>query len=184
MLKPILATAAALVLAGCTVSTPAGRATLGPAPTVAGGTYTSPGGLSVAADVREIGGRTGACGVWAESVRQSVMTRGAARQVLGSGALVLGGEAVVQGLDWMQKVDPAESYAGMEGNCVVTERPWTASDAAKPVQIILPRQVVFNDLDGGLDEGGGILIWFRPGGPGAHPSDKKPWYHDFPNNLP
>lgn len=183
MLKPIVATAAALILVGCTVSVPAGKATLGPAPVVAGGTYTSPGGLSVAVEAREIGGRTGACGVWAESVRQSVMTRGAARQVLDSGAVVLGGEAVVQGLGWLRQVEPAESYGGMEGNCVATDRPWQPGDAAKPVRVVIPRQVVFNDLDGGFGESGGILIWFRPGGPGAHPSDKKPWYHDVPNNF-
>lgn len=183
MPKPILATAAMLALAACAVSVPAGKATLGPNPTVAGGTYTSPGGISVAVDVRDIQGRTGACGVWADSVRQSVMTRGAGRQVLDSGAVVLGGEAVIQGLGWARQVPAAESYAGLEGNCVVSERPWQAGDAAKPVKIVLPRQVVFNDLDGGFGESGGILIWFRPGGPGAHPSDKTPWYHDFPNNL-
>lgn len=179
---PILSSLAAVALSACTVMTPAGQAPLGPDPTLGGGSYTSPGGITVAVDVREIQGRTGVCGVWAESVNQSVMTRGAGRQVLGSGAVVLGGEAITQGLGFLRLVPAAESYAGMQGNCVATDRPWQAGDAAKPVKIVLPRQVVFNDMDGGFGESGGILIWFRPSGPGAHPSDRQPWYQGFPKS--
>lgn len=177
MKTPVLIILAALGLAACaSPNMPAGTAALGPNPTLAGGTFTSPGGLTVAADVRNIGGKTGVCGVWAESANQSVMTRNSGPQILDSGGVALGGQAVAQGLRFMAKVAPATDYSGAQANCITTERPWMAGDETRDVQIILPRQVVFNDLDADFGSSGGILIWFRPGGPGAHPDDKTPWY--------
>ncbi|QIE47187.1 hypothetical protein G5B38_17580 [Pseudohalocynthiibacter aestuariivivens] len=166
---------AMLGLAACATTTPAGTATLGSDPVMGGGTYSSPGGLSVAIDVQNIGGKTGVCGVWAQSKSQSVMTRGKAGQVIGSGAVVLNGEALVNGLTFLREVDPATSYTGQTGHCVVSERPWSAADAGRRAQIIIPRQIVFNDLDGGVGGASGTVIYFRPGGPSAHPSDPKPW---------
>ncbi|PVA11210.1 hypothetical protein DC366_05495 [Pelagivirga sediminicola] len=177
MKNPVLILLAALGLAACSSNMPAGTAVLGDNPALGGGTFTSPGGLTVAVDARNIGGRTGICGVWAESINQSVMTRNSGPRILASGGVVLGGEAVAQGLGFLRNVDPATSYAGLEANCITTERAWRAGDEARELRIILPRQIVENQLDGDFGESGGILIWFRPGGPGAHPSDKKPWYH-------
>ncbi|MFD0859065.1 hypothetical protein [Roseovarius aquimarinus] len=176
--KILMAALAAAALGACaSPNMPAGTATLGASPTVGGGTFTSPGGLSIAVDARDIGGRTGICGVWAESINQSVMTRNSGPKILASGGVTLGGEGVARGLSFLRKVEPAESYAGMEANCVVSERPWRAGDEARELRIHIPRQVVYNGLDGDFGVSGGILIWFRPGGPGAHPSDPKPWYH-------
>ncbi len=163
-------------LAACSPNMPAGSATLGPDPALGGGTFTSPGGITVAVDARNIGGRTGICGVWAESVNQSVMTRNSGPKILDSGGVTLGGEGVAQGLGFLRKVESATSYAGLEANCITTDRAWRPGDDARALKIHLPRQIVRNELDGDLD-GGGILIWFRPGGPSAHPSDRKPWYH-------
>jgi hypothetical protein len=180
MRTPVLTLFAALgltALAACSPNMPAGRATLGSDPALGGGTFTSPGGITVAVDARNIGGLTGICGVWAESINQSVMTRNSGPKILNSGGVTLGGEAVAQGLGFLRKVDPAESYAGMEANCITTERVWRPGDDARPLKIILPRQIVMNDMDGDFGESGGIIIWFRPGGPSAHPSDRKPWYH-------
>ncbi|MCZ4353814.1 hypothetical protein O4H61_14955 [Roseovarius aestuarii] len=181
MKTPALILSAALALGACSSNMPAGTATLGPNPTLGGGTFTSPGGLTVALEARNIGGRTGVCGVWAESINQSVMTRNSAPKILDSGGVALGGDAVAQGLTFLAKVEPATDYAGLQANCITTERPWRAGDETRELKITIPRQIVFNDLDGGFGESGGILIWFRPGGPGAHPSDKKPWYH-FPKS--
>ncbi|WP_281968468.1 hypothetical protein [Roseovarius nanhaiticus] len=176
--KISLALVALVALGACaSPNMPAGQATLGQSPTVGGGTFTSPGGLTVAADARNIGGLTGICGVWAESINQSVMTRNSAPKILDSAGITLGGEGVARGLKFMREVEPAKSYAGMQANCITTERRWRPGDEARALEIHIPRQIVYNDLDGGFGESGGILIWFRPGGPGAHPSDKKPWYH-------
>lgn len=162
-------------LAACSPNVPAGSATLGPDPTLGGGRFTSPGGLTVAVDARDIGGRTGICGVWAESENQSTMTRNRAAKVVDTGAVTLDGDVVARGLGFLRKVEPATSYAGMEANCVTTERPWRAGDANRPLKINIPRQIVRDERDGDLDGGGGIVIRFKPGGPAAHPSDPTPW---------
>ena len=161
----------AVFVTACTVRTPVGVAMLSDNPAVAGGTFTSPGGISVAVDVVEISGKTGVCGVWAESEKQSVLTKGRAKMVLGPAAVLLGNDVLLQGLDFLRQVPPARSYAGTEANCVVTERPWTEGDATRSVKIIIPRQVVYSDFDGL----GTMDVIFRPGGPSAHPDDPKPW---------
>ena len=170
-LSILVACAAVATLVGCTTYTPAGTAVLSMKPMLAGGTYTSPGGLSFAADIREIDGKTGVCGVWAESDRQSVLTKGRAINVLGRGAIVLDGQAIVSGLAFLRKVAPARSYGGLDANCVVTDRPWSPADASLPSQIVVPRQIVYNDSDGEY----GAIIYYRPGVPSAHPDDPKPW---------
>ncbi|MBS4009756.1 MAG: hypothetical protein KGZ72_03265, partial [Roseovarius sp.] len=55
---------AALALAGCTVAGPKMVARLGADPVLSGGSYSSGGGLTVAADIREQQGRVLLCGVW------------------------------------------------------------------------------------------------------------------------
>jgi len=147
---------------------PEGVARLGPDPSVTGGTYTSPGGLSVAVDLRNFDGRTGVCGVWAESVSQSVMTKRRGRQVLARGNITIDGVSVLNSLGFLRKVAPAVSYAGLEANCRVTEVPWRAG---RTVNAHIPRQIVYKDID----EFGTHIIRFRPGGPSAHPDDPKPW---------
>ena len=174
MKRPVLTLIAALGLAACSPNVPAGRAALGPDPALGGGTFTSPGGITVAVDARNIGGRTGICGVWAESANQSVMTRNSGPRILDGGGVTLGGAAVAQGLGFLRKVDPATSYAGLEANCITTDRAWRQGDDARDLRVILPRQIIRNEMDGDFEEGG-FVIWFRPGGPSAHPSDKKPW---------
>ncbi|QYX56213.1 hypothetical protein K1T73_14285 [Roseovarius sp. SCSIO 43702] len=159
------------VVAGCTVRTPVASMRLGPDPAVAGGTFTSPGGVSVAAEVKEIGGKTGICGVWAESENQSVLTKNRAQRVLDPAAVILGNEALLTGLQFLRKVPPARDYGGMEADCVVIERPWRAADAGKRVRINMPPVIIYQDID----LSGGITVRFRPGGPSAHPDDPKPW---------
>jgi len=168
----VLPCLAALALGACTVSVPQGTALLGPDLAVGGGTYTSPGGLSVAAQVQNIGGRTGVCGVWAQSESQSVLTKFAANGVLAKGAVVLNGDVILKGLDQFAEVPPAPSYAGQTGNCFVTEAPWSGGGQAR---IVIPRQVVNRDGEFDLGSEGGFVVVFRPGGPSAHPSDPKPW---------
>jgi hypothetical protein len=132
------------------------------APVIDGGSYSTGGGITVAAEIQEIGGRTALCGVWAESKRQSVLSKGRAPQVMGSGSAYLGGEVLQRGLLFMRKVDPAEIYEGMQGNCVVTGQPW---QGAQPVQIRIPRQIVHRE-DDDID-GAGPIVLFRQTGPGA-----------------
>lgn len=174
MKHSVISGLALLALGACTVAKPVGTRALGPDLAVGGGTYSSPGGLSVAVDVQNFQGRTGVCGVWAQSLSQSAMTKFSAPVVLAKGAVVFDGEVILQGLHQLAEVAPAPSYAGQVGNCFVSERPWSAQDVTRRAEIVIPRQVVRNaEMD--LGEEGGFVITFRPGGPSAHPSDPKPW---------
>lgn len=165
MIRLATALAAVALLAACTAGSQAPRvtATLGPNPVLAGGTYSTGGGLTVAAEARERQGRTMICGVWAESTQQSILTKNKARGVLDTGAISFGGQTVLRGLRFMAQVPPMADYAGQQANCAVTARPWQAGDDAREVQVRLPRQVVHVEID----EQGGFRVVFRPTGPGA-----------------
>ena len=164
MIRLATALAAGTLLAACTGATPPQTtARLGDAPMLAGGTYDTGGGLTVAADARERNGQTMICGVWAQSTQQSILTKHKAKGVLDTGAVALGGETVVRGLRFMTEVPPMADYGGQEAGCAVTARPWRAGDDGRTVQIRLPRQVVEHEID----EEGGFTVVFKPSGPGA-----------------
>ncbi len=152
-----------LGLMACTQNEPEARVTLGPQPSLDGGSYSSGGGLTFATELREVAGRTALCGVRAENGRQSVLTRGKASGVAASGSALVDGQLLRRGLVFMRKVEPAESYGGMVANCVVTDRPWRAGDRAKPVELRIPDQVVYREK--GDMMGGGPIVTFRQNGP-------------------
>lgn len=148
----------------CAAVAPSIEARLGEMPVVSGGTYTSGGGLSVAADLRPLDGGTLVCGVWAVNPSQSVLTIGKERRVMASGSVFLGREWLVQGLLFMTKVDPAASYAGAEAGCVRLERPWQPEDASREPVIRIPRQILVNETGDGDT---GPVVEFIQTGPGA-----------------
>ena len=162
MLKHVLVgLGAAFGLAGCVAVSPAEKMRLGDNPLITGGSYESGGGLTLAFDVRAVDGGTLICGVWAESERQSVLTRNAARQVLDSGAVVQGNVTLINGLAFMREIPPQDSYAGQPANCVMSSQALRGG----PVRVSLPRQEVFRDEG---DGSGGAAILFRQDGPAAH----------------
>lgn len=134
---------------------------LSDSPIVSGGVYSSGGGLSVAVDLRESDGRTLACGVWAQSRQQSILTKNKARRVINTGAIFLGRERVVQNFLFMKEVAPAQSYSGQEAGCVILDRPWSAADAARTPLVRIPRQVVHREDD---EFGGGFVVIFSDTG--------------------
>lgn len=143
---------------------------LGASPAVSGGIYSSGGGLSVAAEVRSHQGRTAVCGAWAQSRRQSILTKHVERRVLDSGSVFLGRERVVHGLLFMNEVRPSKTYGNAPAGCVLTNRAWQAGDANKQVLIRIPRQVVNNQRGGSRrfgGGGGGPIVTFKQTGPGA-----------------
>lgn len=153
-----------LAVAGCVAATgPQVVAQLGSDPVLAGGSYSSGGGLTVAADLRERQGRTLVCGVWAQSDQQSILTKGKADGVIATGSIAVGGQTVVRGLSFMQEVPPMADYSGQEAGCTLTDRAWQASDAAARTEIRIPRQVVHVEAD----EQGSFAVTFRQTGPGA-----------------
>ena len=166
---PRLAPIAAVAMLSACVAPTLGRysAPLGSDPALGGGTYTSGGGVTVAADVREKDGKTLVCGVWAQSRWQSALTSGvglARDKVIGSGTVYLGDEAVARGLTFMHEVPPMADYAAQTAGCELTDRPWQTGDAARPVAVRIPGRTVVVDVD---EWGGGVIVDFRPTGPGA-----------------
>lgn len=117
----------------------------------------------MAADLRAYDGGTLVCGVWAVNPSQSVLTLGKERRVLESGSIFLGRERLVQGLLFMNEVQPAASYGGADAGCVKLDRPWGPGDANQRPVIRIPRQVVANEVD----EDGGPIVEFIQAGPGA-----------------
>ena len=165
MMRLALPLAATLALSACSLATgPQVVARLGPDPVLDGGSYDSGGGITVAVDLREAQGRTLVCGGWAQSERQSVLTKGAATRVLGSGAVFLDGEALVRGLVFMREVPPMADFGGQEARCMTTSRPWRKGDEARRPVVRIPRQTVYRDAD----ELGVMIVRFRQDGPGAH----------------
>ncbi|MEM8581876.1 MAG: hypothetical protein AAGF50_11835 [Pseudomonadota bacterium] len=161
--KLCLSFVCAAIVAGCAPTGQKAVARLSDTPVVSGGKYTSGGGISVAADVRESNGSTLVCGVWAESRAQSVLTRNKAGRVVSKGSVFLGNERIAQNFLFMNKVEPSASYAGQEAGCLLLDRPWSAADAQKTPLIRIPRQLVYND-GGGDFVGGGFLIYFNDTG--------------------
>lgn len=165
--KLIISMAGVAVLMVGVSSAQAASSKLGPKPAVAGGHYSSGGGISIAAEVRNFEGRTLVCGVWAQSTSQSILTKFAERRVLGSGSVFLGRDRVVQNLLFMNEVAPAPTYGNLPANCKLTNRAWSDSDAAKKVLIRMPRQVVENQRSGSRYSGGGVQVTFRQTVPDA-----------------
>jgi hypothetical protein len=165
MIRSAMTIATAGLLAACTTAPQTQTvARLAADPVLSGGTYDTGGGITVAVDLRERGGRTMICGVWAESEQQSILTKGKAKGVLDTGSIAIGGETILRGLRFFAKVPPMADYGGQEARCAVMSRPWQPGDAARRVQIHIPRQVVYVE-DG--DGGGGFAVKFKQSGPGA-----------------
>ena len=162
---PLAASVCLLVSCG----TPVERleASLGNSPVVEGGTYSSGGGLTVAADIREDRNLTLACGAYAVSRRQSVLTLNEEYRVLGTGTVFLGDQPLVTGLTFMNKVMPSDDYAGAEARCLLLNRPWMPEDNELKVKIRIPAQVVLQLSGGNQSLDWPHRIYFSPTGPGA-----------------
>ena len=161
----VLFACANLMLSACFPTGQTAVSRLGLMPVLDGGSYSTGGGITVAAEIKPLGGMTALCGVWAESAHQSVFTKGKAAQVMGSGSVYLGDTVLHRGLLFMQKATPSDSYVGHDAKCVKTQRPWQVGDETQPMQIRFPRQVVHREVD---DFGGmSMPVMFRQTGPGA-----------------
>ncbi len=160
-----LLTVATLGLSACAPMKQATISTLGSTAVLGGGTYSTGGGITVAAQAQSIDGMTAICGVWAESTRQSVLTKHKARDVIETGTATLGGEVIQRGFGFMEKGSPSGTdYTGQRAGCALSTRPWQAGDEARPLSLRIPRQIVYRET--GFLKTGPIVV-FRPTGPGA-----------------
>jgi len=153
------------VLSACAAVPPDAVSRLGAAPSLDGGSFSTWGGITVAAELQQAGDRTALCGVRAESENQHIFTRGTAGRVAASGSAYVDGQLLHRGLAFLRKVPAAQNYGGQEANCIVTDRPWQDGDAGKPVTFRIPTQVVHREGDEFF--GSGPIVMFRQTGPGA-----------------
>lgn len=159
-----LITAATLGMAACAPLPRVSDQALGPDAVLDGGRYSSGGGITVAAEARNLNGMTALCGVWAESKSQSALTRQKGLFVVQTGTALLGGEVIRSSFGFMKKVPAAETYTGQPATCIVTERPWQTGDDAKPLSLRFPSIVVHRERDG-LKQG--PVVTFKQTGPEA-----------------
>ena len=135
---------------------------LGPAPVLGGGEYSTGGGITVAVQMHEWAGRTGLCGVWAESEQLTAYLRDEGRRILAKGSIALGGEVLTYNLDFLRQVAPRDSYGGAPAGCVRLKRAWRPGDAARTLKVRIPRRELRFGNQG--HNGGGLRITFRDTG--------------------
>ncbi len=132
-------------------------------PPLTGGTYSTGGGITVASELRNIGGQAALCGLWSESASQTPYSKGKAKDILASGAAYLGGQRLLTGLDYFASVPAGTDYSQADAPCQVTDRAWSANHASIKPEIRLPQQVVYRDRN----SSNGIVVDFKQTGPGA-----------------
>jgi hypothetical protein len=120
-----------------------GLVRLSPAATVAGGRYSSGGGLRVAAEMAPVNGRAHLCGAWSDLPGQVPQTEGVARALLGTAQVTLGGRILDVDASELRRVRPRDSYAGAHANCLDTGIAWRPALARQSLHLHLPAQVVY-----------------------------------------
>lgn len=129
--------------------------------TLAHGTFSSGGGLTVATELRRTTkGGTALCGVWSESESQSSYTTGKAREIVRLATVYVDGQRIAQDLGALPQIDPRLDYAGAPARCIGTDLAWRAG---RVPEVFLPRQQVSHSNGGGSDP----QIGFRQTGTGA-----------------
>lgn len=129
--------------------------------TLAHGSFTSGGGLTIAAELRPTAaGGTALCGVWAESAGQSSYTVGEARRIVRLASVSIDGRRVTQNLGFLPQVAPQLDYAGQPARCRALDLPWREG---RVPEIFIPRQQISSAKGGGSDP----TISFRQTGTGA-----------------
>ncbi len=135
------------------------RLSLGEAPVRASGRYSSGGGVTAAAELRQIGRNAYVCGNWSESRRQSPRTEMQAPEVLARGAVVVDGAVLVNDLRFMRRASSRKPLAGRLANCVDTGRRWSDIGDTRNMSLRLPSFVVYPGPD--------RIITFSPTGGGS-----------------
>lgn len=156
-MRPALLVALIVSLGG----TAGAETRLGPGLRLAHGSFSTGGGMTVATELRRTAqGGTALCGVWAESVSQSVYTKGEARRALGHASVYVDGRRIASDLRFLAKIAPRLDYAGAQARCVAVDLAWRAGRVPK---VFLPRRVI----SPGTRDTGGNHVSFRQTGPGA-----------------
>lgn len=134
---------------------------LGPGLSLAHGSFSIGGGMTVATELRRTAtGGTALCGAWAESVSQTAYTVGEARRILDHASVYVDGRRIASGLGFVPKIAPRLDYAGAQARCVAVDLPW---QAGRMPEVFLPRRMIVT----GARDDGGHQVHFSQTGPGA-----------------
>ncbi len=126
--------------------------------TLAHGSFSSGGGLTIAVELRRAGDRTALCGAWSESRSQSSYTTDEARRIVRLASVYVEGRWIAQDLGFMPRIPPQLDYAGASARCVLTALHWHAGHVP---EVFVPRQQI------GTVSRGDPNITFRQTGAGA-----------------
>lgn len=134
---------------------------LGAGVSLAHGSYSTGGGMTVATELRRTAqGGTALCGTWAESESKTAYAAGSARRILSDASVYVEGARITSGLGVLPKSAPRLDYAGASARCIALDLPWRAG---RVPDVFLPRQVI----SPGTHDNGGQEVRFRQTGPGA-----------------
>lgn len=127
----------------------AAQTTLSEQVSLAHGTFSSGGGLTIATELRPTtDGRTALCGVWSESDSQSSYTKGAAREIVRLATVYVDGQRIAQNLGDLPQIDPRLDYAGAPAGCILTNLTW---QPGRVPEVFVPRKQISRSNGGGSD---------------------------------
>lgn len=112
--------------------------TLGATPTLGGGMFSTGGGITAAAEIQQIRGKTYVCGVWARSEKLSALVDDQVRSIVISGSVFVGRTTIMRDLTKFNQVAPVASYAGANANCAAV----TGAIPQGALQIRFPRRTI------------------------------------------
>ncbi|MFU8776839.1 MAG: orotidine 5-phosphate decarboxylase [Roseovarius sp.] len=126
---------------------------------LAHGTFSSGGGLTIATELRPTtDGRSALCGVWSESESQSSYTKGAAREIVRLATVYVNGKRIAQNLAALPQITPRLDYAGVSAGCILTDLAW---QPGRVPEVFVPRKQISHG------SGSAPHIDFRQTGTGA-----------------
>ena len=155
-MRPYLAAAAGLALAGCALGTdPLPGRTLGDASGLGTGSFNTGSRVAVAAETFREAGNVGVCAAWA-SDRLPAMAKPYVDDVLAIGVVQLGGRNVLQGLDGFPRAASIDALAGAPARCVLTGHDWREGYAGLRPRVRFGRIV----LEREDEDVGGVTLSF------------------------
>lgn len=99
------------------------------------------GTIQIAAMIKDIGGKTAVCGIWAETERLQahIYAGNLPRRARTTTGVELGNTRLLTGLGFTKKAAPEAFEAGAEVPCVLTNVPWQAGFARQRIEFAAPR---------------------------------------------
>ncbi len=99
------------------------------------------GAIQVAVMIKDIGGKTAVCGMWAETERLQAHVRASnlPRRGRANTTVEVGNRHLLKGLGFMAEVEPEDFVAGTTVNCKVTNVPWEAGFARRKLRLSSPK---------------------------------------------